>query len=197
MAGSGQQPAIAGVRQVETGKKRTPFSSHLSAGLLTTSVAAVICFGTTRSPVMVAWPWAWALVGLTHGIAGRSIPHCLYGLCVSAACVFLANLGPSGLQGMRPGPYVGFQIFLCVCALWGAVAVLWRTDLGHAGWAGLFGGTVLVIVLALAYSRAFPGRIMELERWQLLTLLSAIPVLNLCTWLPVDHILKMTDRKPG
>jgi len=161
------------------------FGTHVSAGLLTTGVAAILWAENCHL-------FAFALIGLTHGLAVRSVWDCVYGMVLSGfmSLGFMA-LSMSGAElGYSLDPELLLPLLMAQA---GASVPLRDTTAGLLCLVGNIVGILVILAVGLFFKVMFPPRLCVLELWEFLTILCAVPIAAVCTWWPADWALKTRD----
>ena len=180
---------------MSTGQGGKVFSTHFSAGMLTTAAALLLCVSRPRADSWALSVYGFCIVGLTHGIVVRSWRDCLLGMAASAVYLtpFFVFCAPWG--SLPPyGPIE--QIALGCMALFGAASPLRRRSLILIVFAGAIYSPVAIFAMAWGLSHVFPARLCDLELAEFVTILLSIPTISLLTWLPVDVSIRRAEREP-
>ena len=171
------------------------YSTHFAAGLLTASAALTTCgaFGFEEHYGILPL----ALIGLTHGIAARSLQACVLGLVLSATLAMAGAWAGWGIASSHPGlPWPGLEwnwlghSLALLGSLLGAIVPLRRDPPIGAGFAGAILTPPCLIALGVILRAAFPPQLCILELWEFILILASIPVIACVTWLPVDVSLR-------
>jgi hypothetical protein len=164
-----------------------PFNSYLSAGLLITALAAA---------VFVKSGWlAFPVLGLTCGIATRSVRLTLTGLITSAGLGFIiCALVPVYTSPPQPPGLAHFgstYIAAVFGASVGAALLLPHRRLVITAIIGCAFSLLALVCLSFLLRIFFPEALRVLEVWEYITIVLAVPLIGLGTWWPVD----LTNRR--
>ncbi len=177
---------------LKANRTKGAFLTHFSAGLLTTALAALLW---STSPLSEIYVYAFCLFGLTHGIAIRRGRVCLFGLASSAAFLTPVFLLFPRLSWVHPRIAWGLYGFCALAALHGAAVPIKGWPMQKRVAFGTCASIVTLVVLGIIFRAVFPPRLTVVEVWELLTVLSSVPVIAFLSWWPVDMAIRKTEAK--
>lgn len=162
------------------------FTSYAAAGLLTTGLSAVLF-------VRVGW-LSLPLLGLTVGIATRSLSRTFTGLVCSAGLGLILLFVVPRSTSLPPPPaldwYWDVDMAVLAGCLAGAIIQLPERELQQTAAVSVVVSLLLLFVLGGMLRSMLPPELRMLEKWEYATILAAVPLLGLGVWLPVDVIAK-------
>ncbi len=172
------------------------FTLYPMAGVLTTGIAAA---SVAYVPMLGI-----SAVGLTAGIVTRDRRRCIRGFLWSLLGVLVPAISVPVLPSSELVRIWYFDytwpawVLGLFCALVGAAVPLRAARLMGPAVAGAAGSVASVACAGLLFRRLFPpGSSFEMELWELLTVLAAVPIVGLGTWVPVERAAGGRWRPPS